>query len=106
MRATPLSHQRRPLVFLLPASCPISACVAVYRLGSVDTKRIMNTVTEEEFRAFYVHWMEVSLAHQRATCHGTVEVFDLRGLSFSQIYPPGMRMLARTLKIGQSHVNA
>jgi hypothetical protein len=39
----------------------------VFQLGRIDTRRIMATVTEEEFRAFYIYWMETSLRHQRAT---------------------------------------
>ena len=32
-----------------------------------------------------------------------VEVYDLSGLSFSQLHLPGIRMLARVLQIGQVH---
>ena len=50
------------------------------------------------------HWMELSLRHQRACGHkGTIEIFDAGGMSYSQLYMPGIRLLARTLKIGQSH---
>ena len=76
----------------------------IMRLGAIDPRGIMEAVTEDEFRAYYVHWMETSLAHQRA-CGGakTVEVYDLRGLSFSQMYMPGLKLLARTLKLGQNN---
>ena len=35
--------------------------------------------------------------------HGMVEVYDLGGLSFSQLHVPGIRMLSRVLAIGQAH---
>ena len=78
--------------------------LVIFQLGKIDPRKILATVTEDEFRAFYIFWMETSLRHQRATGHKkTIEVYDLKGLSFSQLYMPGIRMLARTLKIGQGH---
>lgn len=78
--------------------------VQIVLLGDVDPKAMMAKVTEEQFRTFYVHWMELALRHQRACGNAQqVEVYDLKGLSFSQLYVPGIRMLARVFKIGQAH---
>ena len=44
------------------------------------------------------------LQHQVACANaGMVEIYDLRGASFSQLYLPGIRMLARVLSVGQAH---
>lgn len=80
--------------------------VASRRVGTLLTKAAdpARLLAERRFRAFYIYWMETSLRHQRATGQKkTIEVYDLKGLSFSQLYMPGLRMLARTLKIGQSY---
>ena len=64
----------------------------------------MEMISEEEFRTYYVNWMELSLQHQRACGNAQfVEVYDLSGLSFSQLHIPSIRVFARTLKIGQDH---
>ena len=79
--------------------------VQVIRLGNVDVRGVYAQVSEEDFRLFYLHWMELSLRHARscgANAH-QVEIYDLQGLSLSQLYFPGIRMLARVLKIGQAH---
>merc|ERR1719271_748655 len=83
--------------------------ICYYRHEGSDPRKLM-AVGEDKLRAFYVHWMELSLRHQ-ATCNdqgtrssewmNTIEVHDLNGLSMSQLYMPGLRMLARTISIGQ-----
>ena len=74
------------------------------RIGKLDPRGLYATVTEQEFRSYYIHWMELSLRHQVA-CSGSqiVEIYDLQGLSFSQLHVGALRMLARVLKIGQDH---
>ena len=74
------------------------------RIGKLDPRGLIAAVTEQEFRSYYIHWMELSLRHQVA-CSGAkiVELYDLNGLSFSQLHVGALRMLARTLKIGQDN---
>ena len=74
------------------------------RLGQVDPGALMSSVTEEEFRAYYIHWVDLALRHQKACGNAKqVEVYDLQGLSLSQLHMGGLRMFARTLKVGQDH---
>ena len=78
--------------------------VMLVRLGSVEPKKVMNEITEAEFRSYYIHWMELEMRHQASTGNeNQVEVYDLSGLSFSQLHMPGLRMMARVLSIGQDH---
>ena len=74
------------------------------RFGNLNPRKIYAEVSEEEFRTYYMWWMELALRHQ-LHCHNRqmLEVHDLNGLSFSQIYLPAVRLLGRTLKIGQDH---
>ena len=77
--------------------------VTFFKLNRVDPKGLCAAVTEENFRRFYISWLEVVLKHQVACSnHGMVEIYDLRGTSFSQVYLPGFRMLARVLSVGQA----
>lgn len=74
------------------------------RLGGIDPKRLLEQITEEEFRTYYIHWVELSLRHQAACGNARqVEIYDLKGLSLSQMYIPGIRMLSRVFKLGQEH---
>jgi hypothetical protein len=83
-----------------------------FRFGDINPRAMMASMSEAEFRSFFIHWMELSLRHV-ASCNapGTpscnvaamVEVHDLKGLRFSQLYMPGLRMLARVLALGQAH---
>jgi len=74
------------------------------RAGECDPKAILHAASEDEFRAFYIHWVEVSLRHQAACGNKKLlEIHDLKGCSLAQVHVPALRVLARTLKIGQDH---
>lgn len=86
----------------------------LFRLGNVDPTAMLDSCTEEEFQAYYIDMMEVSLRLQNAsnsaavdvseaTWYGMVEVYDCSGLSLSQLHPAGLAMLSRVLSIGQQH---
>ena len=83
-----------------------------FQLGEVNPRKIMAEIEEEQFTRYFVNWMETSLRWQ-AACNergaptsrwrGLIEVHDLKGLSFSQLYVPGLRALARNIKLGQDN---
>ena len=86
----------------------------LFRPGKVDSSGMVAAFTEEEFESYYVAWMERSLVLQNesnassidvpdSSWAGMVEVYDMTGLSLSQLYPPGLAMLSRVLSIGQAH---
>ena len=78
--------------------------VHMVRLGEIDPRALMKEISEEDFRTYYIHWMELCLRHQLACANAKqTEIYNLRGLSFSQLHMPGLRMLSRVLKIGQDH---
>lgn len=69
-------------------------------------------MTEDEFREFYLYWMERGLALQLAsisegkTPPGVVEIYDIGGVGLSQIHIIGLMMLSRVLGLGQLHYPA
>jgi len=72
--------------------------------GLINTSAMLAEITEEEFAAFYIDWMEKSLALQReATVEGMLEIYDMTGLGPTQVGPTGIGMLTRVLSIGQKH---
>ena len=47
--------------------------VQVSWLGGLDVREMMGAVSEAEFRAYYIHWVELSLRHQ-AACRNARQV--------------------------------
>ena len=102
--------------------------VSFFRLGQLDVSHLLELATEDEWRQYYLEWMERSLEAQRQAraeqlaaaaaadepggglgeCaeppwRGMVEVYDFAGLSLSSLNMAGVRMLARVLSAGQGH---
>jgi hypothetical protein len=90
--------------------------VTIYlRYGELDPRAIMAAVTEEQLEAYYIYWMERSLAQQNEAnaavingaapgpWRGVVEVHDMSGLGVSQIHLPFLQMLSRVLSIGAKY---
>ena len=97
-----------------PCTTTDGSPLQLFRPGKVDSAGMMAAFTEEEFESYYVGWMERSLVLQNqsnaaamdvpeSSWAGMVEVYDMSGLSLSQLYPPGLAMLSRVLSIGQAH---
>ena len=89
---------------------PDNSPILYFAYGPLDVRGFYEVAPEADLRAFYVAFMERSLSLQNETntgdgtpWRGMVEVHNLRGVGFSHIYVPGLRMLARVLKIGQDH---
>ena len=78
--------------------------IKLVKFEKVAPRAMMELVSEEEFRTYYIHMMELSLKHQAACGNSKqVEIYDLSGLSLSQLYVPAIRMFARVLGVGQAH---
>jgi len=94
--------------------------IQLFRFKELRPKQLMRETKEEEFADVYVSWMEQTLDIQnRANSkqlqrkydndkgehewRGFVELHDLKGVGFSQLYLPGILMLTRILKVGQGH---
>lgn len=97
-----------------PGAISADAPVVFFRVGSVNGSAILSNFTDEEFESFYIAWMEQSLAIQikantaaaragEEPWVGMIEIFDMTGLSPSQLAPSGLAMLSRVLSIGQRH---
>jgi hypothetical protein len=86
------------------ADCAAGMPMQLFRCGLINTSAMLAEITEEEFAAFYIDWMEKSLALQReATVEGMLEIYDMTGLGPTQVGPTGIGMLTRVLSIGQKH---
>lgn len=82
--------------------------VQVLRLGKLDPNAMLE-VSDEEFAAYYIWWMEGSLrlqveayARSAPPASGLVDVYDCSGLgfaAFTRVQP----MLARVLSIGKQY---
>ena len=86
--------------------------VVYFAFGELDPRRLMRIITEEEFAAFYLSFMDSGLARQRerssgggssAEWKGMIEIYDMKGISFSQLHLPGLLMLNRVLAFGAKH---
>jgi hypothetical protein len=95
------------------AKHPCGLPIQYFRFGEINPRGMMAAVSEDQFRAYYVHWMELALRHENScnpvpgTCSldraAMIEVHDMKGLHLSQLHMPGLRMLSRVLSIGQNH---
>lgn len=81
-------------------------------LSKVDAKKTMTELKEDKFSRFFVRFSAESMRLQNfASCvlrseddlgwSGPCDIFDAKGLSFSQLHLPSLRAFARTLKLGQ-----
>lgn len=90
----------------------------IMRVGQVQPGKLLEKFTMEQLTNFYIFWMEYALKLQRDTMsdklrkhqeegspisHGIVEIYDLNGLSLSQLNLPALNALSSILKIGQEH---
>lgn len=97
------------------AHCGVSAsgnAIVWFAFGNLAPRTLLQSITEEEFAAYYLHFMEASAIVQRENnppaCRsskwaGAIEILDLNGISASQLYPPALLMLSRVLSLGQVH---
>ncbi len=97
-----------------PSTTPCGSPMQLFRPGNADPRGMLAAFTEAEFETFYIWWMEESLMLQNkanassidvpdSPWSGMLEVYDMAGLSLTQLYPPALAMLARVLSIGQAH---
>jgi len=92
-----------------PKACPDGSPIMYYKASVVDPSEIVANVTEDEFRDYYLYWMERGLGLQLASLAagrptpGVVEIYDIGGVSFSQLHVSGLMMLSRVLGLGQLH---
>jgi hypothetical protein len=86
--------------------------VQYMHFGGLEPKRMLQEVPEDRFRAFYIHWMELSMEHQNVSnpphtpsrdFRGMVQIYDLKGCSMSQLHWGGLQMISRVIKLGQEH---
>ena len=85
--------------------------IVYFAFGDLDPKRLMSIITEQDFAAFYLSFMDSGLTRQRecsgsscsADWKGMIEIYDMKGISFSQLYFPGLLMLNRVLAFGAQH---
>lgn len=84
--------------------------------GQLQPYKIMAEFTPDEAIRFAVWWLETSSARQReilaareaiglssADCRGQLEIYDLTGLSFSQMHIPAIRLLAQITGLWARH---
>jgi len=90
----------------------------IMRVGKADPTKLLEKFNEETLTNFYVFWMEYSLKLQKESLpiklekfekdgtpvtHGVVEIYDLAGVSLSQLNVWALNSLSRVLKIGAEH---
>jgi len=88
------------------------------RVGQIQPGVLLEKFSMEKLTNFYIFWMEYALKLQRETLlekleknkgdgspvsHGIVEIYDMAGLSLSQLNLPALNALSSILKIGQEH---
>jgi len=88
------------------------------RVGKADPSKLLEKFDEQTLTNFYIFWMEFSLKLQRESLaqkvetfqktgfpvtHGVVEVYDLAGVSLSQLNVWALNSLSKVLKIGAEH---
>jgi len=112
----PLTEVRERIGAVWPAAyCGFTvdhSPVLLARLGRLDVGALMEQATEDEFKQYYLSWMEQSLVlqvegSQRAAAEsgvprGMVEVYDCAGLSVAAL-TPHLRLLKSVLSLGQAH---
>ena len=88
------------------------------RVGKISPAKLLERFTLPQLTNFYIFWMEYALKLQRESLadkmakyqqdgtpvqHGTIEIYDMAGLSFSQLNISALNALSSVLKIGQEH---
>lgn len=92
-----------------PNCSPDGSPILYYKAEVVDGGRIVASCTEEQFRDFYLYWMEKGLAMQVASINagaepaGVIEIYDIANVGISQLHISGMMLLSRVLGLGQLH---
>jgi hypothetical protein len=83
-----------------------------WKLSALDAGAMFASgtgVTQEEFTQFFCYWMELGLSKQRASLAsglkpaGVLEIYDLGGVSLSQMMSSGTRTFGSVLGLGQQH---
>jgi hypothetical protein len=116
-----------------PKAAPDGSPILFYKGSVVDPALLMDKLTEDEFRDYYLFWcagcpifsailsamvmfmlavgtrMEKGLQLQLASIEkgdtppGCIEIYDISGVGYSQLHISGLRLLSRVLGLGQVH---
>lgn len=88
---------------------PNGSPICHFAVGTLNAKQLCQQISDEELRDFFLGFHTrglglQNLAHPPGTSSsgwcGTLEIFDLRGLSSEQLHLPGLLMLSKVLKLG------